>query len=154
MCSWPQIHISKNAAGMSQNNYPSFSNLFRCKCLTIYLVSTIIDCFHFVHGFKYGTFYLCWDFIFILFYFILFYFLSVWTHWAISHFSQCSTTGITNAVVSIILSVRGSIWKIPCCWLKRVAHVVAAGFLSGYIRGPLPHVWHHITVNKMYSVSH
>ena len=69
MCSRPQIHISKNAAGKSQNNYPSFSKLFRCKCLTIYLLSTIIDCFHFVHGFKYGTFYLCKVFIFIIIFF-------------------------------------------------------------------------------------
>ena len=28
-----------------------------------------------------------------------------WTHWAISHSSQCSTTGVTKAVVCIILSV-------------------------------------------------
>ena len=28
-----------------------------------------------------------------------------WTHWAISRSSQCSTTGITKAVVCIILSV-------------------------------------------------
>ena len=30
---------------------------------------------------------------------------SWWTHWAISHTSQCSMTGITNAVVCAILSV-------------------------------------------------
>ena len=29
-----------------------------------------------------------------------------WTHLAISHSSQCSTTGVTKAVVCIILSVR------------------------------------------------
>ena len=28
-------------------------------------------------------------------------------------------------------------------------HVVAADFLSRYLGGPLPYVWHHITVNKM-----
>ena len=28
-----------------------------------------------------------------------------WTHSAISLFSQCSTTGVTNAVVCVILSV-------------------------------------------------
>ena len=32
---------------------------------------------------------------------------------------------------------------------KRVAHVAAAGFLSRYLNGPLPHVQCHITVNKM-----
>ena len=30
---------------------------------------------------------------------------SWWTHWAISRSSQCSTTGVTKAVVCIILSV-------------------------------------------------
>ena len=30
---------------------------------------------------------------------------SWWTHWAISRSSQCSTTGVTNVVVSVILSV-------------------------------------------------
>ena len=32
---------------------------------------------------------------------------------------------------------------------ERVAHVVAAGFLSHYLNGPLPYVQCHITVNKM-----
>ena len=30
---------------------------------------------------------------------------SKWIHWAISHYSQCSTTGVTKAVVCVILSV-------------------------------------------------
>ena len=30
---------------------------------------------------------------------------SWWTHWAISHSSQCPTTGVTMAVICIILSV-------------------------------------------------
>ena len=29
-----------------------------------------------------------------------------WTHWAISHSSQCSTTGVTKAVICAILSIR------------------------------------------------
>ena len=35
-----------------------------------------------------------------------------------------------------------------CCYLERVAHVVAAGFLSHSLNGPLPYVWYHITINK------
>ena len=31
---------------------------------------------------------------------------------------------------------------------KKVAHVVAAGFLSHYLCGPVPYVQHHITINK------
>ena len=30
---------------------------------------------------------------------------SWWSHWAISRSSQCPTTGVTNAVVCVILSV-------------------------------------------------
>ena len=30
---------------------------------------------------------------------------SWWTHWAISRSSQCSTTGVTKAVVCVILSM-------------------------------------------------
>ena len=30
---------------------------------------------------------------------------SWWTHWAISRSSQCSTTGVTKAVVCVVLSV-------------------------------------------------
>ena len=38
---------------------------------------------------------------------------------------------------------------IPWCQLERVAHVVAAvGFLSHYLSGPLPYIWHHITIIK------
>ena len=39
--------------------------------------------------------------------------------------------------------------KEPLLLIERVAHVVAAGFLSHYLSGPLPYVRHHITVNKM-----
>ena len=48
--------------------------------------------------------------------------------------SQCSTTGVTKAMVCTILSV---------------AHVAAAGFPSHYLSGPIPYVRRHITVNKM-----
>ena len=65
---------------------------------------------------------------------------SWWTHYAISHSSQCSTIGETNIVVCVILSVGYS---------ERVAHVAAACFLSRYLNGPLPYVQCHITVNKM-----
>ena len=40
---------------------------------------------------------------------------SWWTHWAISRSSQCSTTGVPNAVVCVILSVGWSILNNPCC---------------------------------------
>ena len=71
-----------------------------------------------------------------------------WTHWVISHSSQCSTTGVTKAVVCAILSGMVHI-KEPLLLPERVAYVVAAGFLSHYLSGPLPYVWRHITVNKM-----
>ena len=32
---------------------------------------------------------------------------------------------------------------------ERIAHVVAAGFLSRYLSDPLPYIQHHITINKM-----
>ena len=37
---------------------------------------------------------------------------SWWTHEAISHSSQCSTTGVTKAVVCIILSVYQRLWHV------------------------------------------
>ena len=40
---------------------------------------------------------------------------SWWIHWAISYSSQCPTTGVTKAVVCIILSVGWCILKNPCC---------------------------------------
>ena len=56
--------------------------------------------------------------------------------------------------VSVIASAgvtKTLVCAIPCCLLKRVAHVVAAaGFLSRYLNGPVPYVRSHITVNKMY----
>ena len=43
---------------------------------------------------------------------------SWWTHWAISRPSQCSTTGVTKAVVCVILSVEPLLLiekSRPCC---------------------------------------
>ena len=40
--------------------------------------------------------------------------------------------------------------KEPLLLTKRVAYVVAAGFLSHYLNGPLPYVHCHITVNKTF----
>ena len=51
----------------------------------------------------------------------------------ISHSSQCSMTGVTKAVVCVILSMH---IKEPL--LEGVAHVEAAGFLSHYLNGRLP----------------
>ena len=55
--------------------------------------------------------------------------------------SQCSMTGVTKA--------HGMCN--PVCGMVhiRVAHVAAVDFLSRYLNGPLPHVRHHITINKM-----
>ena len=40
--------------------------------------------------------------------------------------------------------------KDPLNLIARVAHeVAAAGFLFHYLSGPLPHIQHHVTVNKM-----
>ena len=44
--------------------------------------------------------------------------------------------------------------KEPLLQIERVAYVVAAGFLSRYLSGPLPYTWHHITVNKMCWMRH
>ena len=63
--------------------------------------------------------------------------------------SQCSTTGVTKAVVCVILSVGWYISKNPCCLSERVAHAAAAGFLFRYLRGPLSYVWRYRTVNQM-----
>ena len=71
---------------------------------------------------------------------------SWWTHWAISRSSQCSTTGVTKAVVCIILSVGWFIKKKEPLLLIGKS---SPGFLSRYLRGPLPYVWRHIAVNKM-----
>ena len=60
---------------------------------------------------------------------------SWWTHLAISRSSQCSTTGVTNAILCIILSYKRTL----AANRKRVAHVMAAGFLSRYLSGPLPY---------------
>ena len=68
-----------------------------------------------------------------------------WNTGWISRSSQCSTAGVTKAVVCVILSVG---W----CISERVAHVVAARFISRYLNIPLSYVWRHITVNKICSV--
>ena len=45
--------------------------------------------------------------------------------------SQCSTTGVTKAVICVMLTVVHT---------DIVAHVAAAGFPSRYLNGPLPYV--------------
>ena len=70
-------------------------------------------------------------------------------HWAISCSSQCSTTGVTKAMVCAILSVDVAYKRTLAVISEKVAHVVAAGFLSRYLSGPLPYVRRHVTVNKM-----
>ena len=42
--------------------------------------------------------------------------------------------------------------KEPLLLIEKVAIVAAAGFLSRYLNGPLPHIRRYITVNKMSSV--
>ena len=58
---------------------------------------------------------------------------------AISRSSQCSTTGVTKAVVCVIL-----LWNDA---YKKVAHVAVGRFLSRYLSVPLPYVSCHITIN-------
>ena len=58
---------------------------------------------------------------------------SWWTHWAISRFSQCPTTGVIKAVVCVILSGMMHI-------KERVAVMAAAGFLSRYLIASLQYV--------------
>ena len=74
--------------------------------------------------------------------------LSQRAHCAISRSSQCSTTGVTKAVVCAILSGMVHI-KEPLLLIGKSSHVVAAGFFSYYLSGPLLYVRRHITVNKM-----
>ena len=70
---------------------------------------------------------------------------SWWTHWAISRSRQWSITGVTKAVVHVILYVRWCILKIPCCYSVKATHfVVAAGFCSyllmvWWVVGSIPH---------------
>ena len=65
----------------------------------------------------------------------------------ISCSSQCSTTGITKAMVCAILCGMVHI-KEPLLLIGKNSHVAAAGFLSRYLNGPLPYVRRHITVTK------
>ena len=56
--------------------------------------------------------------------------------------NQCPTTGISNAVVCIILSVGKMRIKIPCCQSKRIVHgVVSTSLPSHCLCGSLPYVW-------------
>ena len=58
-----------------------------------------------------------------------------WTHWAISRSSQCSTTGVTKAVVCVILC--GMVHnKEPLLLIRKSSLLAAAGFLSHYKNGP------------------
>ena len=55
---------------------------------------------------------------------------SWWTHWAISRFSQCSTTGVTKAMVCVILSVGWCIQKNPCYLIDKSSPCGSSGFLT------------------------
>ena len=65
-----------------------------------------------------------------------------WSHWAISRSSQFST-GITNALVCVILSV-GSLAANRKEWPLYV--VAAAVFIHCYLSRPLPYVRRELTV--------
>ena len=60
-----------------------------------------------------------------------------WTHWAVPHSSQCSTTGVTKAMMCSILSV-GSCMKTGDSW-----------FLLLYLCDSWSYIRHHIAVNKI-----
>ena len=67
----------------------------------------------------------------------------------ISHSSQCSMTGVTNAMVCAILSGMVHI-KEPLLLIERIDSVVAAaGFLSCYLNGLLSYIQCHIMALKM-----
>ena len=55
-------------------------------------------------------------------------------HGAISHPSQCSTTGVTKAMVCVIL------WDDAYKRTLAANHVVTVGFLSHCLNGPLPYI--------------
>ena len=67
----------------------------------------------------------------------------------ISCVSQCSTTGVTKAVVSAILSVGMVHIKESLLLIGKSSPCDDSGFLSRYPSGPLPYVRHHIIVNTM-----
>ena len=52
------------------------------------------------------------------------------------HSSQCSTTGVTKAVVCAILPVVLVHIKEPLLLIRKIAYVAPAGFLSHYQNGP------------------
>ena len=60
---------------------------------------------------------------------------SWWTRWAISHSSQCPSTGVTKAVVCVSC-LWDDAYKRTLAANHRVAYVVAAGFLFPYQNGP------------------
>ena len=60
-----------------------------------------------------------------------------WTHWAISRSRHCPMTGVTKAVVCIILSVG---YKRTLAANRRVAHVAAASFLFHYLSDSLLYI--------------
>ena len=62
---------------------------------------------------------------------------SWWTHWAISCSIQCPITGVTKAVICVILSVH---IKDPLLLIEKISQYGTAGFLSPYLSGPLPYV--------------
>ena len=70
---------------------------------------------------------------------------SWWTHWAISRSSQCSTIGVTKAVVCVILSGMMHI-KEPLLLIEKSSPCGGSGLP---LSGPLPYVWCHIAVNEM-----
>ena len=64
-----------------------------------------------------------------------------WTHCAISRSSQCSTTGVTKAVVCVILSVGMMHIKEPLLLIGKSSPCGGSGFpLSRYLSGPIPYV--------------
>ena len=52
---------------------------------------------------------------------------SWWTHWAISCSSQCPTTGVTKAVVCVILSMVCVILSMVCVILSMVCVILSVG---------------------------
>ena len=70
----------------------------------------------------------------------------------LSFWVMISTTGVTKAVVCAILSGMMHI-KEPLLLIGKSSPCGGIGFplsLSRYLNGPLPYVWRHITVNKIF----
>ena len=64
--------------------------------------------------------------------------------------SQCSMTSVTKAVVCIILSVGWCIYKRTLAANRKEKPMWRQWVSSHYLSGPLPFVWRHITVNKIF----